>query len=405
MDKLASENFSFDHFKQTLLQNRKAVISHVLTVAAAAIVIGTTMFFSDGWFAKGIQLALFAGLGWLHNNRQQEQLAKDGLAEDGFLYTLLIAVIIAVLLLAMYLVAGAETLIMAAASSCAFLLPYTLGNAWVTYNNIPREAPLISLPAVKERPALAAPKPPAPQIEEVIQPVPEPIEETLVTPAAPVQEAPVIPPPVEEVVPPIEEIEEAVVVPPPPPPPKPKITVTPPPPKTIKQVPPKKRERPLAKEPIVIKPKPAPVAPPPPQEEAPMVKMPEPAPVSAKPASTEKVWFPTDEVIEKKATVFLNSLPIHIKLSRSLTSEATSFPLQAPVKMKLGTMFYHFIQDKNKAPESAIEFKNARDAFYGWEFYTEAFGGLKKRYLNPELTLIDNKIKQNATIVAQRVSM
>lgn len=114
------------------------------------------------------------------------------------------------------------------------------------------------------------------------------------------------------------------------------------------------------------------------------------------------LWYPTGPVDETDV-VFLNGLPIKVKLAQSPYDQTEqTYASSAPLDMKLGDFFNHFILQKNKGKRPVIELTNESKTTSGWEFYTEAYGGLQKRPLNPRETILDNKLEKGAVIIARR---
>lgn len=121
------------------------------------------------------------------------------------------------------------------------------------------------------------------------------------------------------------------------------------------------------------------------------------------PAKQYKVWYNSDVVMDSRTTVFLNSLPIRLHLSMKyfdITEE--EFELTVPGHTQFGKFFNQFIIEKNKNNASAIECVDSEKKQFGWQFYTEHLGGLYKKFIDPELSLRDNKVKNNSIITAKR---
>ena len=77
---------------------------------------------------------------------------------------------------------------------------------------------------------------------------------------------------------------------------------------------------------------------------------------------------------------------------------------KAPDVMSFGLWFQKFISDYNmKFPKEPIEMSGGAD-FYGWIFYVKRSFFHKRRYIDYELSITQNKLKEKYTIVAKRVS-
>lgn len=72
--------------------------------------------------------------------------------------------------------------------------------------------------------------------------------------------------------------------------------------------------------------------------------------------------------------------------------------------MQLGVFFNHFLSQKMKNKKLHIEVEDAEKNPYGWKFYKESFGGLRKQLLDPNVSLGKNGIGENGLIIAKRVT-
>ncbi len=81
----------------------------------------------------------------------------------------------------------------------------------------------------------------------------------------------------------------------------------------------------------------------------------------------------------------------------------SSFQIKAPFDIEFGFVFYKFINDYNyKFPETPFDHSGTEENQFGWSFYRKGgmFGG--KTFIDPDLTLLNNKAKEYKTIVAER---
>jgi hypothetical protein len=116
------------------------------------------------------------------------------------------------------------------------------------------------------------------------------------------------------------------------------------------------------------------------------------------------LWYYTDDLPMHKSTIFLNSIPIHFKVQMEQNGQGEyTIAFRAPVRMKLGLIFYHMMQEQNDNGRTLIDFSDEKAKPFGWLFFTPGIGGWNK-YINPDTTLIENGIKQNAVIVARLIS-
>jgi hypothetical protein len=122
------------------------------------------------------------------------------------------------------------------------------------------------------------------------------------------------------------------------------------------------------------------------------------------PARKFKPWYnPVDT--DNRVPIFLNSLSVRIRLLRRCTdTHEEMFYLTAPGQTKFGKLFQQFIAEQNKHEGLEIECMDERQHPLGWEFFVQIFGGLIRNHLDTELSLRENKIKDNAIIIARRIS-
>ncbi len=116
------------------------------------------------------------------------------------------------------------------------------------------------------------------------------------------------------------------------------------------------------------------------------------------------LWYYSSDLAIHQGTVFLNSLPVKVKVQIDQQGRVENIiRFRAPVKMKLGLVFYHMVQDQNRNGQTPVDFIDRNNQPYGWAFFTAPPIGLS-RYLDPEESLVENGIKPNATIIVRRVS-
>lgn len=81
----------------------------------------------------------------------------------------------------------------------------------------------------------------------------------------------------------------------------------------------------------------------------------------------------------------------------------TVFRAKAPSSMAMGELFYHFLNDYNeKKPEQLIDFTDRKGSPYGWTFYFKPRWYSFIKYIDPERTVADNKIREDSVIVCIR---
>jgi hypothetical protein len=119
------------------------------------------------------------------------------------------------------------------------------------------------------------------------------------------------------------------------------------------------------------------------------------------PSKEYKLWYPS-EISDERVSIFLNSIPIHLKLStRSDGLVEEIFDVTAPGQTAFGRVFNQFLKQQDKGAQAPIEYADEKN-FFGWEFFVEQFGGSIKRRIDPNLSSRENKIKDDSIITAKR---
>lgn len=77
---------------------------------------------------------------------------------------------------------------------------------------------------------------------------------------------------------------------------------------------------------------------------------------------------------------------------------------KAIYNMKLGDMFYFFIQEWNyKFPGNEIQYLDDQNKSFGWYFYIKKNWWASKKFLDPDLTIYQNGIKVNEIMKTERI--
>lgn len=88
---------------------------------------------------------------------------------------------------------------------------------------------------------------------------------------------------------------------------------------------------------------------------------------------------------------------------RKTDLKKTYFRAKAPEGIKLGELFYHFINDYNELQsETPIEYANNGSAIEWW-FHLKSKWFLSRKILDPHLTVRENGIKENSVIICERI--
>ncbi len=123
------------------------------------------------------------------------------------------------------------------------------------------------------------------------------------------------------------------------------------------------------------------------------------------PPRVYRKWFyPVDRavpLIELTDTVRLN---FHVTKQPD-TPDMASYTVKAPIDRTLHDLFHYMIYSHNNEenPEQPILYHehNHEGSLLGWVFYKSQWGGLRKQFLDPALTLTRNGIRANDTIIAR----
>jgi len=121
-----------------------------------------------------------------------------------------------------------------------------------------------------------------------------------------------------------------------------------------------------------------------------------------------KLWhYPVNQNIEDPSDEELDNPVIISFIFRKNESsrELTTFRAKAPVGMKVGRLFYYFINDYNdRHPEGAISYINDYNEPYGWIFkkVSNSFFGLKEA-IDPDSSVYGNEIRENDLLYCHRI--
>jgi hypothetical protein len=125
------------------------------------------------------------------------------------------------------------------------------------------------------------------------------------------------------------------------------------------------------------------------------------------PPRVYKEWYyPTKPIVADMDRIDLSNFAIitYVFSKKHNDKEMSNFQSKAPYDLKLGDLFYFFILDCNyKYPQANIEFADADKNAFGWLFYVKDKWYQPKRFLNPDITIRENKILVNQIIQTLRV--
>jgi len=116
---------------------------------------------------------------------------------------------------------------------------------------------------------------------------------------------------------------------------------------------------------------------------------------------TYQAWvLPAKLFSQNKTSLIVDSLKIKIKFKINQSAiEEKIFSVTVPRRMLLGKMFQQFIMDRKS--DADIELTHKGQKPYGWRFLLQkSFGTI---LLDPETSIANNKIKENDSIVIERL--
>ena len=98
-------------------------------------------------------------------------------------------------------------------------------------------------------------------------------------------------------------------------------------------------------------------------------------------------------------------LVMEVEIFKKVNDHSPSkIKVKAPDAMSFGLWFQKFISDYNmKFPKEPIEMSDKAE-LYGWIFYVKRSFFHRRRYIDYELSITQNRVKEKYTIVAKRVS-
>lgn len=118
--------------------------------------------------------------------------------------------------------------------------------------------------------------------------------------------------------------------------------------------------------------------------------------------SVQRLWYTTK--LSQGAAAFIYGMTLKIKMPVKISDRKKKvFSTKAPLSMKLGEFFDHFVIIQNNKWRHKIELSEGDQQSFGWKFYELNLGGLLRRRLDPDISLVENGVKENSTIVALRV--
>lgn len=124
------------------------------------------------------------------------------------------------------------------------------------------------------------------------------------------------------------------------------------------------------------------------------------------PLANRKAWyfFNDEKWVAPKFTESSETLFLNIEANKKENDKTMgSFVARTDERMPFGLLYYHFLNDYNeKNPSDKIHYMNKKNKIYGWVFYVRPRWFNFIRYIDPEKTIKENKLRNKDTIVALR---
>lgn len=125
------------------------------------------------------------------------------------------------------------------------------------------------------------------------------------------------------------------------------------------------------------------------------------------PARLHKRWFypvnskyPAPHASDMRNIIILN----FVFQKKEDDRHIINFKVKAPRAFEFGRLFYYFINDYNeKNPNSQIHYLDNKGEPYGWYFYSKPKWFGSSIYIDPEIAIDTNDIKDGETIICQRI--
>ncbi len=127
------------------------------------------------------------------------------------------------------------------------------------------------------------------------------------------------------------------------------------------------------------------------------------------PPEIYKVWYyPSDFEEPDFDRMDLNKMfLLDIEFSKNPSDVAISnFKAKAPLQMNFSDWFVSFITNYNmKFDDSQIQYSSYDGDPHGWIFYTKGNFFTGKKFIDPDITIQANKLKEGVVVVAKRVEV
>jgi hypothetical protein len=125
------------------------------------------------------------------------------------------------------------------------------------------------------------------------------------------------------------------------------------------------------------------------------------------PAITKRWVYPVHQRVEEPNHDQLkNMFIVTFQIQKRVTDpHYTHFRAKAPAGMEFGSLFYYFINDFNdRNPADKLEFMDEAGNPQGWTFYKKGkWYNFQTHYLDADLAVSNNRLKENDIIICHRV--
>jgi hypothetical protein len=124
------------------------------------------------------------------------------------------------------------------------------------------------------------------------------------------------------------------------------------------------------------------------------------------PPKIYRVWdFPAPGTLSDPSdNEMANPIIVNFEISKQPEEARTVFKAKAPQAMDLGRLFYFFVIDYNsRHPNSPILIEESTNKSFKWSFRLKPkilIGGV---HLDPDISVSDNRIKENASVICERI--
>ena len=124
------------------------------------------------------------------------------------------------------------------------------------------------------------------------------------------------------------------------------------------------------------------------------------------PMKVYKVWdFPAPGTLsDPNDSEMADPIIVNLEIRKQYDDNRTVFKAKAPKGMDLGKLFYFFISDYNsRHPNNPILIHESENKPFKWSFYQTGNILKGKTHLDAEITISENRIKENASVICERI--